>query len=216
MINSSHIHPLLGKTPFQILTGAENSFYHPLLDHKATPISFSKFWSERILKLREINNVLRDKYGIYLSQKNSTRHTIESLGIKNGDWVWTRMHSLPGSRAEMAYLSSLMPRFKPAQVVHILGRTSMILKTKDTGRLISRALVDCYPMKRIGNWSNLFVDSLSACQRSVEEEEENLESREITGDEVDQLKGVEPRPESKGKQPQKQTAPMRPAHGRAV
>ena len=73
----------------------------------------------------------------------------------------------------------------------IIGDTSLILRTKESGKLISRALVDCYPMVRAGNWSNLYVDTLKSFQQEADEEYEDSVSKAVTADEVTDLMGSE-------------------------
>ena len=65
--------------------------------------------------------------------------------------------------------------------MEITGQTSLILEDLETGKLISRALVDCYPIKPSGNFSNLFINSKESVQQDVEEDFGGLEETQIPG-----------------------------------
>ena len=167
LLNSSLIHPYLGLTPYQLLLNSESTFYHPILEVPEAPVQFSAFWKKWIEKSRELLKILKGRYDVYLCQKGSPRHTVESLGLEVGQVVWVRIFAYS---TRLAYLSSLLPRFKPAKILAILGRTSLLLEDVESGRKINRHLTDVYPMKSVGNYSNLFQDSLTAHQTEAVED----------------------------------------------
>ena len=195
LLNSSLIHPHLNRTPYAVLMNSESTFYHPLLDKPEEKIPFGSFWEKRIKKFQDMNKVLKEKYDVMLCQKGSPRHTVDSLGIEPGMTVWIRIFKFA---PRLAYLSSLLPKFKPAKVITILGKTSLLLEDLESGRKVCRHLTDVYPMKAVGNFSNLFRDGLSAQQQEAEEDFSNTPVNKVPemcldGTGVDRLKQEEVR-----------------------
>ena len=176
MINSSTVSPYLSSPPFALLMGSENSFFHPLLVIKEDKIPFNQFWTERIKKMREINDVLIKKYDVYLSQKSNKRHTVETLGLKIGDSCWIRIFAFS---SRLKYLKHLLPSWRMAKIEKIVGKTSLLLRDSETGKLISRHLQDVSPVKLCGNFQNLFTDSLTAQKNEIEEDFEGLKADQI-------------------------------------
>ena len=151
--------------------GSENSFYHPLLEIKQDKLPFDKFWSTRVKKIREINEILVEKYGIFLSTRANKRHTVTSLNLKVNDPVWIRIFQFS---TRLKYMKHILPSFKMAKIEKILGETSLLVRDQDSGRLISRHLQDCFPVKFAGSYSNLYTDSLTQHQNETEEDYEGL------------------------------------------
>lgn len=176
LINSSTVSPYLSSPPFALLMGSENSFYSPLLTTKEDKIPFNKFWTERIKKMREINDVLVKKYDIYLSMKSNKRHTVDSLKIKVGDPCWVKIFAYS---SRLKYLKHILPSWKIARVEKIVGQTSLLLRNEDNGQLISRHLQDVFPVKFCGNFQNLFTDSVTAQKNEIDEDFDGLEPEQI-------------------------------------
>ena len=121
--------------------------------------------------------------------------TVDSMGIQAGDTVWIRIFAFS---ERLAYLSSLLPRFKAARIIGILGKSSLMLEDSETGRRITRHLTDVYPIKPTGNFSNLFQGPREAIQQDVAEDFGGMKPSEIPeicldGQDVDQLKREENR-----------------------
>ena len=138
---------------------------------------------------------MKEKYDTYLCQKANPRATVDSLGLQVGDHVWIRIFAFS---ERLAYLSSLLPRFKVAKILAILGKSSIVLEDLETGRKITRHLADCYPIKPVGNFSNLFLNSKAAVQQEVDEDfggmpESNLPGIYKDGVGVDQFAVEQPR-----------------------
>ena len=157
---------------------SRSTFYHPVLEKPDEEIPFDAFWKNLIQKFQQMTKTLKEKYDTYLCTKGNPRHTVHSLGIRKGQQIWIRIFAFS---PRLAYLSSLLPRFKAAKVIEITGKTSLILEDLETGKMISRALVDCYPIKPSGNFSNLFVNSKQAIQQDGEEDFGGLTEKQIPG-----------------------------------
>ena len=167
LINSTTISPYLSSPPFALLFGSENSFFHPILVVKNDELPFSEFWNKRIRELKKINDLLVEKYDIYLSQKSNKRHTVDTLGLKVGDLVWVRCIQFS---SRLKYMKHLLPKWKLAEIVRINGMTSLLLKDKESGKIISRHLQDVAPVKPCKNYANLYQDSWNSHQNEVEED----------------------------------------------
>ena len=176
LLNSSLIHPHMNRTPYQLLLNSKSTFYHPVLENPEMECEFGRFWENRIKKFQEITKVLKEKYDSYLCSKGSPRHTIDSMGIKVGQTIWIKIHAYS---TRLAYLSSLLPRYKAAKVVAILGKTSLVVEDRETGRLVNRHLSDCFVIKATGNYSNLFTDSKTSCQQDVEEDFGGMDLKDV-------------------------------------
>ena len=129
-------------------------------------------------KFQELTKCLKDKYDTYLSTKANPRNTVDSLGIKVGDHIWIRIFAFSD---RLAYLSSLLPRFKAAKVTAILGKTSLVLEDLENGKKITRHLVDCFPIKPVSNFSNLFVNSRAAVSQEVDEDFGGMPASNLPG-----------------------------------
>jgi len=166
LLNSSHIGTYEGETPFSLVFGSENSFFHPLLMEKDEPLPYNEFWKERIVKLKLFTKLLKEKYDIFLSQKSNKRQTVYTLNIKIGDLVWARVFKYsPKKRG----FSQVLPKFKLCRVEKILGATSLMVRDVETKLLISRHLQDIYNVRLSGSYSNLFQNSLKAKDHEIEE-----------------------------------------------
>ena len=93
-----------------------------------------------------------------------------------GQTIWIKIHAYS---TRLAYLSSLLPRYKAAKVVAILGKTSLVVQDKETGKLVNRHLSDCFVIKNTGNFSNLYTDSKTSCQQDVEEDFGGMELQDV-------------------------------------
>ena len=175
-LNSSTVSPYLSQPPFALLMGSENSFFHPLLELQQSDLPFNKFWSNQIQKLQDINKVLIEKYDIFLAQKSNKRHTVTSLGLKVGDPVWMKIFQFS---PRLKFMKHILPKYKLAKIEKILGQTTLILRNDDTGKLVSRNLQDCAPVKFTGNYGNLYTDSLTAQKTEIEEDFQGLEPSQI-------------------------------------
>ena len=176
LINSTQILPYLSQPPFALLFGAENSFFHPLLVVKNESLPYSDFWSSHIKKMRELNNVLVNHYNLYISQKANKRHTVHTMGLKVGDYVWCRIFQFS---PRLKYLKHLLPRWKLAKIIRINGMTSLLLQDDESGRIISRHLQDIAPVKAGKNYTNVYADTLSSHKFEVEEDFGGKEADEI-------------------------------------
>ena len=190
LLNSSLIHPHFSQTPFQMLLNSKSTFYHPVLEMPEETLSYNKFWEERVKKFQALTKCLRDRYDTYLNMKGNPRATVDSMRIQEGQNVWIRIFAFSD---RLAYLSSLLPRFKVAQVVKILGKTSLVLEDQESGRKITRHLSDVYPIEPVGNFSNLFVNSRAAGEQDIAEDFGGLGTEHLTGvypdgTAIDQLK----------------------------
>ena len=178
LLNSSLIHPHLNQTPYQLLLNSKSTFYHPVLEHPEMQSDFGTFWEKRIQKFQEMTKLLKTKYDAYLCSKGNPRLTVDSMGIKIGHTIWIKIHAYS---TRLAYLTALLPRYKAAKVVGILGKTSLVVEDQETGRMVNRHLSDCFLIKATGNFSNLFTDSKIANQQDVEEDFGGMELSEIPG-----------------------------------
>ena len=168
-------------------------FYHPVLEMPEETLPYNEFWEKRVDKFQKMTEVLKNKYDTYLCMKNNPRATVHSLGIQKGQKIWIRIFAFS---ERLAYLSSLLPRFKAAKVTEILGKTSLVLEDLETGKKITRHLSDCYPIKPVGNYSNLFLNSKAAVTQDVEEDfggmpASNLPGIYLDGVAVDEMKKEE-------------------------
>ena len=193
LLNSSLIHPYLNSTPYQLLMNSKSTFYHPVLEMPEETLPYNEFWEKRVDKFQKMTEVLKNKYDTYLCMKNNPRATVHSLGIQKGQKIWIRIFAFS---ERLAYLSSLLPRFKAAKVTEILGKTSLVLEDLETGKKITRHLSDCYPIKPVGNYSNLFLNSKAAVTQDVEEDfggmpASNLPGIYLDGVAVDEIKKEE-------------------------
>ena len=71
-----------------------------------------------------------------------------------------------------------------------------MLEDLETGKKITRHLSDCYPIKPVGNYSNLFLNSKAAVTQDVEEDfggmpASNLPGIYLDGVAVDEMKKEE-------------------------
>ena len=169
---------------------SRSTFYHPILELQDEKIPFGAFWEKRVKKFQELIAILKQKYDTYLCSKGNPRLTVDSMGIKPGDTLWIQIFAYS---ERLAYLSSLLPRFKAAKIVGVLGKSSLMLEDQETGRKITRHLTDVYPIKPTGNFSNLFQGPKEAIQQDVEEDFGGMKPSEIPevcldGNDVDQLK----------------------------
>ena len=97
-------------------------------------------------------------------------------------------------------------------MTEILGKTSLVLEDLETGKKITRHLSDCYPIKPVGNYSNLFLNSKAAVIQDVEEDfggmsASNLPGIYLDGVAVDEIKKEElaiQKPEAKDDEPSAQ------------
>ena len=167
LVNSTQISPYLSQPPFALLFGAENSFFHPLLVVKDENLPYSDYWSAHVKKMREINKILVESYDLYISQKANKRHTVHTLGLNVGDFVWCRIFAFS---SRLKHLKHLLPRWKLAQIIRINGMTSLLLKDESTGRVISRHLQDIAPVKASKNYTNLYADTITSHKFEVEED----------------------------------------------
>ena len=117
LLNSSLIHPHLSQTSFQMLMNSKSTFYHPVLEMPEEAVPYNEFWEKRVKKYQAIAKCLKDKYDTYLCTKANPRASVQSLGIEKGQNVWIRIFAFSD---RLAYLSSLLPRFKVAKVHEIL------------------------------------------------------------------------------------------------
>ena len=169
IVNNLTIHEL-GKTPFELLTGSTNSFYHPILELKDQTLDYPSFLKKRIEFLQQITDFYLNKYDLYLSQKRPCNHTVSSLGLEVGQKVWVRIFKYGKN---LKYLKSILPKAKLAEITHINGATSLILRDEETGRVISRHLSDVFLVEFTGNFSNLYKDSLTSQKEEYLEIEES-------------------------------------------
>ena len=176
LLNSSTISPYLSTTPFALLMGSENSFFHPLLVVSDDTLPFQDFWNTRVKKLREMNKCLVEKYDIVLSQKSNKRQTVQSMNLKIGDLIWVRVIKYT---ERLVYLKHLLPKWKLAKIVRFNGMTSLLCLDVSTNQLLSRHLQDCAPVKQTGNYSNLFTDSRTSHSHEIEEDFGGAEANEI-------------------------------------
>ena len=176
MINSTTISPYLNTPPFALLFGSENSFFHPLLVVKQDQLPFSQFWNEKVESMRKVNDILVEKYDLFLSQKANKRHTVQTLGLSVGDVVWVRCFKFS---PRLKYMKHILPKWKLAEIVRINGMTSLLLRDEESKVIISRHLQDVAPVKPCKNYSNLYTDSWTAHKNETEEDFEGKDPDEI-------------------------------------
>ena len=172
LVNNLQTHPLCGKSSFALLCGSENGFYHPSLEYKNASYNCPKFWEERFAFLEKLTQLFVDKYDLQLSRMKSLRHTVNSLKLSVGDLVYYRIFQYPESAN---FLKSILPKHNLAKIKIILGQTSLILTDVKSGRDISRNLVDVYPAKFGGNFSNLFQNTKDAIHDELLETEMGMD-----------------------------------------
>ena len=107
-----------------------------------------------------------DKYDVYLSQMRSDRLTVNSMKIQVGELLYVRIFK---PSKNLKYLKSILPRFKLAKVISILGATSLLLLDESSGRTLVRHLSDVYKVHHHGNFSNLYLDSLTSQREELRE-----------------------------------------------
>ena len=193
LLNSSLIHPYLSQTPYQLLLNSKSTFYHPVLEMEEETLPYNKFWEERVKKFQQMTKVLKEKYDTYLNMRKGPRSTIFSMGIEKGKIVWIRIFAFS---SRLAYLSSLLPRFKAARVIEILGKTSLVVEDLESGQKLTRHLTDVFPIKPTGNFSNLFLDSRQAQSQDIEEDFGGLSTKALPklvlrGRDIDEIKQAE-------------------------
>jgi hypothetical protein len=164
LINSSYRSKKLSLTPFEILgNGITSSFEGPLLDiGVAEKSELSKFWKDKTVVMAKIADVLRSEYKMALKLTRSY-HNVYTMPVSEGDTVYFRIFKFS---TRLAYLSAIMPRWKLGKVTKILGRTSVVIKDLDTGRLISRHLSDLRLHKVPKSYLNLYGPGLGVDNRS--------------------------------------------------
>ena len=166
VVNNLLTHPYKHASPFEMLTGATNGFYHPILEQKESTVSYSKFWTDKIKMMTKLSKFFADKYDTYLSQMRSDRRTVYSMGIKENEIVYVRIFK---PKKDLKYLKSILPKFKLARVTKILGATSLILTDLDSGKSLSRNLADVYKVSHGSDYGNLYGDTLKANMEEIRE-----------------------------------------------
>ena len=169
--NSLQTHPFNHNSPFSATFGNEQGFYHPCLTEKNVEVTYPEFWERKISFMREITEHFRKKYDLYLCQARSDRQTVHTLKIRVNDLVWYRVFQYPQSAK---YLKSILPKFRLAVVIRILGPTSVILQDKVSTRQLSRHLSDIYRVKLTGSFSNLYLTSFDSTQDEMREIETDI------------------------------------------
>ena len=164
-----------GKSPFAIVFGDDHSFFHPALEEPKMVMSLPKYLQDRFDFMRKITNRFRDHYDLLLSQRKSKKHTVYSLNMKVGDNVFYKIHQWPASAA---FLHSIMPRYKIAEIIKIVGAVTLLLRDNDSGREISRNLTDCYKMSDPANFSNLYLTPDSSFNDDFLEEQTDMTLQE--------------------------------------
>ena len=171
LVNSMATHPM-GGSPFEMLFGSKHSVFHPALEDSSLRVTYPNYFEERFKFMQNVTQFFQNKYDIMLSRLRSKRHTVHSLKIFEGSKVFYRVHQYPVSAK---HIKTLLPRFRLGTVTKILGPTSLILEDIDSGRKISRHLVDVYKCQLGANFGNLYqTPEESAKQDCLEEETDVL------------------------------------------
>ena len=100
-------------------------------------------WSHVAAKAKAIIDAIRKHYGVYVSIKRTNQKTLQSMNIQEGSRVWYRMHREPKVLA--CGYASILPRVAIGFVVRFLGRTSVVLKSDVTGKMLYRNIIDLTP-----------------------------------------------------------------------
>ena len=152
IINSCYIHEVVGKTSAHLhgWTDGSSNFYTPsIVTDDPDAHYMGEHWNKATEGLREVANIFREKYGIFLTLKRSVISTFQSLGMKEGDTVFYRSYSRPSDVSHG--LKTLYPSFSIAKIEKILSRCACIVKNERTGKRVLRHISDiqlfCMPSK---------------------------------------------------------------------
>jgi hypothetical protein len=167
LVNSSYQSKRLSLTPFEIIgNGITSSFESPLLEVGVAQRSkVSKFWKDKMSIMARITEILLTEYKMALKLTRSY-HTVHSMPVEIGDTIYFCIFRLS---PRLAYLSTIMPRWKLGEVTKILGRTSIVIRDLETDRLISRHLFDVRLHKIPRSYLNLYNSSGIAAEQKQED-----------------------------------------------
>ena len=144
VLNSSYIHPHSNRTPLEMWTGFPyNNLYTPfVLFETEAEKAMSKLSRDRVALLRSIVTALREKHKTYISVAVNPDKTINSLNLKVGSKVWYRVFKHPRL---VDGLGSLLPGWLGATIVRVFSKTTVLVESDLTGRLLNRHISDIQP-----------------------------------------------------------------------
>ena len=178
VVNQSLIHPVTKVSPaFALGNGDNATFAGPAVvfaDERAKDEQLGSRHPMTIMKA--IADKLRTHYQAYLSPVSDHRTTFGSLGIVPGTKVFFRAH---GSVAKSPGMAKLFPKFLSGEVVRLNGRTSSIIRSYRTGKLVSRHISDVFRhYSAVAGPEEGFMDSLRREQKDKEVDFNDKEAEE--------------------------------------
>jgi hypothetical protein len=107
---------------------------------------------------------------LYYPCVGTRKTTVESMNIELGDQIFYRVFKF---NSKVAYLSSLLPKFRRGMVENVLGRC-LIIRTD----LISRDISDIYPLKSPSAYPNLYLRPDVASKKVSDESNDDFEEED--------------------------------------
>ena len=144
IVNSSYCHPISGRTPYE-LSGCSpyGTIYSPfVLFETEQEHQMSKLWRDKVALMRAITNQIQKHHKTNLSVARNTEMTKDALELKIGKKCYYRIH---GHTNMVAGLSPLLPKWVTGTIVSFPGKTSLIIQSDVSGKLVSRHLSDVHP-----------------------------------------------------------------------
>ena len=144
VVNASLIHPISGRSPFE-LSGCSpySAIYSPLVLFKTDQEKhLSKLWQDKVALMRAITTQLQSHHKVHLGILRNPAATAAAMNLKKGSKCFYRIH---GHTHMAPGLSPLLPKWSTATVEEIPGKSSFLLRSDVTGRLISRHISDVHP-----------------------------------------------------------------------
>ena len=159
VVNSLYASPRSGRCALELFTGNPYAnIYSPfILFETESEKEMSKLVQDRVRLMRALVRVMRDSYGAYLCVASNPHTTANSLRLEKGMKVFYKMFRHPQL---IDGISSLLPKFAAGTIHDVLSKTSVMVRSDLTGRLINRHVSDVHPAQI----NNRFVSKITGAE----------------------------------------------------
>ena len=142
IVNSSYCHPVSGRTPYE-LSGCSpyGTIYSTfVLFETEQELQMSKLWRDKVA--RALANQIQTHHKTNLSVAKNAEMTNDALELKVGKKCYYRVHDHTNM---VAGLSPLLPKWITGTIVSFPGKTSLLIESDVTGKVVSRHISDVHP-----------------------------------------------------------------------
>ena len=144
VLNSMYLHPYSQRSPMEMFCGHPYSnLYSPfVLFETSAEKQMTKVSQDRVALLRSIVAAIRKEHKVFLSVAVNPARTVHSLNLNEGSAVFYRVYKHPHL---VDGIGSLLPKFLPGVITKVISKTTVMIRSDVTKKLVNRHVSDIHP-----------------------------------------------------------------------